>query len=100
MQWDLDKHQIRAARQKRKVSDISPDEVEEIDVIVRNAREKLEIPVEQAMPCATRARISTAKTQTMKVAGILKSRNQKRKFGRLLLDAKKRTAECIVVIWT
>ena len=38
------------------------------EAITHNARKKLEIPVEPAMSCVTRIRISTAKTPTQRVA--------------------------------
>ena len=44
------------------------DEVDEFDAIILSTRMMLEVPVEPAMPCATRKRILTAKTQTHKVA--------------------------------
>ena len=50
-QWDFAKPQVQAARQMRTILDIVPDEVEQIDAIIPNARKKLEIPVDPAMPC-------------------------------------------------
>ena len=67
-QWVIEKPKIQAARQKRKIHVVLPDEVEEFDAIVQNAREKLEIPVGPAMPRVTQVRIPTAKTPTQKVA--------------------------------
>ena len=67
-QWDIAKPQMQAARQMRTILDIVPDEVEQIDAIIPNARKKLEIPVDPAMPCVTRKHIHTAKIQTQKVA--------------------------------
>ena len=40
----------KISRQKRNIHDILPDEVKGFDAIIVNAREKLEIPVELAMP--------------------------------------------------
>ena len=62
-QWDMDKLQIQAGRQIRNIHDISSDEVEECDAIVRNARKKLEISVEPAMPRAKQVRIPTAEAR-------------------------------------
>ena len=54
---------------KRTIHNIPPDYVEEFDAIIPNARKKLEIPVEPAMPCVARKRFLTTKTQnTHKVA--------------------------------
>ena len=64
----LKEPKIQGARQTRNIHDIPPDEVEEFDAIIQNGRTKLEIPAEPAMPCFTRKRIPTAKTQTQKVA--------------------------------
>ena len=44
-QGDLETPKIQAARQNGKLDDILPDEVEEFDAIVHNARKKLDIPV-------------------------------------------------------
>ena len=66
--WHIEESNIRAARQKRKMFDIPPNEMQNIDAIIPNARKKLQMPVETAMPCVTQACISTAKTPTQKVA--------------------------------
>ena len=58
----MDKPRIQAARQKRKVHDILPDEVEEFDATVQNASKKLKVPVEAVMSCVTHVRIPTAAT--------------------------------------
>ena len=62
-QWDIDKFQIQAARQNRKIHEITP-----VDAIILNARKELDIPVEPATPFVTRKRILAAKTQAQKVA--------------------------------
>ena len=67
-QWDVDKPKIQASRQMKKITIFFPDEAEEFDAVVQNARKKMEIPVELAMPCVTRVRIPTAKAPTQKVA--------------------------------
>ena len=67
-QRDIEKPKIQAARQKRNIHDISPDEVEEFDVFIQDTTMNLEIPVEPAVPCVSRTRIPTAKAQTQKVA--------------------------------
>ena len=67
-QWDIKKSEIQTARHKRNIHDIHPDKVEECDTMNQNARHKLEHPVGPAMPCVTRERIPTAKTQRQKVA--------------------------------
>ena len=64
----MNEPKIQAARQMKKNHDIFPYEAEEFDAVVQNARRKMEIPVEPAMPCVTRARIPTAKAPTQKVA--------------------------------
>ena len=53
----MDKPQLQAVRQKE-IKDIPPDEIE--------ARKKLVIPVEPAMPCVIQGRIATAKAPTQK----------------------------------
>ena len=52
----------------RNIHDISSDEVEEFDAIVRIARKKLEISVKPAMPRATQVRIPTAEAPTQRIA--------------------------------
>ena len=61
--WRTDKHQIQAGHQMRNIHDISSDDVQEFDAIVRNARKKLEIPVKPAMPRAKQVRIPTAEAR-------------------------------------
>ena len=56
----MDKPRIQAARQKRNVHDILPDEVEEFDATVQNASKKLKVPVEAVMSRVTHVRIPTA----------------------------------------
>ena len=51
-----------------------PDEFEEFDAIIRNARKEQGIPVEPAMPCVKQVRNQTAKTPTQKVAESQKRR--------------------------
>ena len=67
-QWDMDKRQIQAARQRRQIHGILLDEVEKFDATVQNVRKKLEMPVEPAVLCVTQVRIPTAKAPTQKVA--------------------------------
>ena len=52
-QWEIEKNRIQVARQKRKIHDILPDEVEEFDAVIKNTRKKLNIPVEPAVPSAS-----------------------------------------------
>ena len=63
-QWDIEKTQLRGARQKMTISDFLPDECEYNDARIQKARNPLERPVEPAMPCGARLRIPTVKTQT------------------------------------
>ena len=67
-QSDIEEPNIQAARHTEKITIFLPAKMEQIDAIIQNAREQLEIPVEPAMPCVTRSRISTAKTPMQKVA--------------------------------
>ena len=67
-QWDIERPQIQPARQKRKHHDIPPDEIEEFDAMIQNARKNWGIPVGPAMPCSARIRITNSKTPTRKVA--------------------------------
>ena len=67
-QWDIQKPKVQAARQKRNIHHTPPDEVVEFRAIIQNARNILEIPVEPAMPCVARVRISIAKAPAQKVA--------------------------------
>ena len=54
---------------RRNIHDNLPDEDEDFDAIVLNARKKLDIPVEPAMPCVAWKHIPTAaKTQKHKFA--------------------------------
>ena len=72
-----------------------PDEVEDFDVIVRNARKKLEIPVEPAMPCVTRKRFPSAKALNQKVAvsKVVRERPLALSEGRLSLRKRERQKE-------
>ena len=49
---------------------------EEFDPIVQNAWQKLEIPMEPAIPCATQVRIPTVKAPTQKVAASKEGRER------------------------
>ena len=49
-QWEIEKNRIQVARQKRKIHDILPDEVEEFDAVIQNARKKFTFPWKQQCP--------------------------------------------------
>ena len=59
-QWEMDRTEIQAARQKKEIDDIFQ--------AVRKARKKFDIPVEPAMPCFNQLRIPSAKAPTQRVA--------------------------------
>ena len=53
---------------ERKLHEMLLHEVEEFDATVQNAKKKLEVPVERAMPYVKQIRIPTANAPTQKVA--------------------------------
>ena len=58
-----------------------PNEFEELDAITQNARKKLEIPVEPAVPCVKQTRIQTAKAPTQKVCSVKRCRGGGQRAG-------------------
>ena len=61
------KSKLQAARQKRDIHDIIPDEFDEFDATLRNGRKTQEIPVEPATMCLEVSNLS-AKAPMQKVA--------------------------------
>ena len=92
LQRNTEKPRRQAARHKRATHDNPPDEVEEFDTMIQNARMKLEFPVEPSMPCVTRIHIPTAKTQTQRVASKVGGRRPPAALseGRLCLTRRER----------
>ena len=88
----MNEPKIPAARQMKKNHDFFPDDAEEFDAVVQNARKKMEIPVELAMPCVTRVRIPTAKAPTQKVAVSKEGEGTRSIERRATLSDKKRKA--------